>query len=364
MTADIGTTTIAMQLHKENGEVEDSYVAVNPQSVYGADVLSRIHAASSSYASAQKQGPAIIMQEMVVDVLRKGICRFQGHLKDGEGLQMILAGNTTMIYLLMGWNPEELGRAPFHASHLEAVETVIAGVDTVILPGLSAFVGGDIVAGIWATKMLLSKDLVLLIDLGTNGEMVLGNKNRLIACATAAGPAFEGGVNRGIWGADMVSILAAMIREGIIDKEGLLMEEYFEKGVRVGNVCVTQEAVRALQLAKAAIAAGIEILLQEYGCDMDSVSQVVLAGGFGYYLNPSDAAQIGLLPRELSEKTISGGNTVLTGALYIGERHLGCTGGAKLAEWLKETNARTEVINLANHPEFAEKYIKSISFKE
>ena len=189
MTVDIGTTTIAMQLYDMTGKVVDSFPSVNPQVSYGADVLSRIEAAKDP-------GKAADMQKKVRDLMEKGVQRFSKKLQPQETLQMVVAANTTMTYLLMGWNPEELGKAPFTVSHSGAVETEIAGVACHIIPGLSAFVGGDITAGILASGMLEQEASTLLIDLGTNGEMALGNRHRLHACATAAGPAFEGGANR------------------------------------------------------------------------------------------------------------------------------------------------------------------------
>ena len=222
MTVDIGTTTIAMQLYDMTGKVVDSFPSVNPQVSYGADVLSRIEAAKDP-------GKAADMQKKVRDLMEKGVQRFSKKLQPQETLQMVVAANTTMTYLLMGWNPEELGKAPFTVSHSGAVETEIAGVVCHIIPGLSAFVGGDITAGILASGMLEQEASTLLIDLGTNGEMALGNRHRLHACATAAGPAFEGGANRGIWGADMVRLLQKLLEEGLMDGQGLLKEPYFTK---------------------------------------------------------------------------------------------------------------------------------------
>lgn len=279
VTADVGTTTIAMQLYAADGTVEDTVVSLNPQSVYGADVLSRIQAAENADVADD-------MRRMVTDTLEAGIKRFQSRIAEGESLRMVLAANTTMVYLLMGWDTKELGRAPFAATHLDAVQTQIAGVLTHIVHGLSAFVGGDIVAGMLASHMTEREEITLFIDLGTNGEMALGNKERVIACSTAAGPAFEGGVNRGVWGSDMISLIAKLRREQLLDETGLLAEPYFDTGVKIGNVCVTQASVRAIQLAKAAIAAGIQILLREYGITEEEVDCVVLAGGFGYYLSP------------------------------------------------------------------------------
>ena len=112
------------------------------------------------------------------EVLEKGLERFSRELAEGESLSMVLAANTTMTYLFMGWDAEELGQAPFEASRLGAVERQVAGVPCFVFPGLSAFVGGDIAAGIYACRMEEREELTLLVDLGTNGEMVLGNRHR------------------------------------------------------------------------------------------------------------------------------------------------------------------------------------------
>lgn len=355
--ADIGTTTVAMLLYTEDGSVADRFSAVNPQTAYGADVISRIRAAQGKTAAEE-------MRRMVLDVLERGLRRFQRKLKEGEILLLVLAANTTMNYLLMGWNTEELGHAPFRASHLKAAETRIGEVPCFVFPGMSAFVGGDITAGMYACGMARSEALTLLIDLGTNGEMVLGNRRRRIACATAAGPAFEGGVNRGVWGADMVSLLANLREREILDETGLLAEPYFEKGIRIGNVMVTKEAVRSVQLAKAAIAAGIDILLAKYGITAEQVDRVVLAGGFGYYLNPGHAAEIGLLPGRLTVKTVSGGNTVLTGGLLAGRELLGGRTLPEMAEELEQIASETEVLNLAEEQAFEKSYICQINLKK
>ena len=352
--ADIGTTTIAMLLYGEDGAVEDRYLTVNPQTVYGADVLSRIQAAEDPVKAADLKG-------MALNVLRQGLLRFKARLAPGEELCLVYAANTTMTYLLQGIDVWELGHAPFFASHPKPADMEIEGVPCFGFPCFSAFVGGDILAGVLACRMAEQEELTLLVDLGTNGEMVLGNSRRRIACATAAGPAFEGGPNRGVWGADMISILAALKREGCMDATGLLAEEFFEKGVRVGNVRVTQEAVRAVQLAKAAAAAGIEVLLEKYGVCAEQVGRVILAGGFGYYLKPSDAAEIGLLPPALAKKAVAGGNTALGGCLAAG-RAVFAGGRESLEAGLEQTVEGTEIVNLANEPAFSKKYLEFINF--
>lgn len=355
ITVDVGTTTIAMQLHRADGSVEDRFATVNPQVKYGADVLSRI-------AAAEQKAAADDMQQLVLAQLEKGVMQFHRRLKEGEQLVMVLAANTTMVYLLMGWDTRELGQAPFAASHLLGSKTKIAGIPCYIFPGLSAFVGGDIVAGIHACGITERNELQLLIDLGTNGEMVLGDRHRLYACATAAGPAFEGGVNAGMWGSDMVSLIAEMLKNQLMDQEGLIAEPYFETGVRIGDVCVTQEAVRAIQLAKAAIAAGIKLLCQQYGCVLADIERVVLAGGFGYYLNPADAATIGLLPQELVDKTVTGGNTALTGAVYMGEKLLRGEDVMKMADIRQNASLQVHIMNLAEQTGFENIYLDAIKF--
>ena len=359
VAADIGTTTIALQLYDGKGHVTTDYAAVNPQVRFGADVLSRIQAAQKSENSEQ-------MRSEVRGKLVEALECFQTHMQPGETMNMVLAGNTTMIYLLMGFNPAELGNAPFAASHLEGleidIETKSGVVPCAIFPGLSAFVGGDIAAGMYACGMQEREEVTLLVDLGTNGEMVLGNRHRRIACATAAGPAFEGGVNRGVWGADMVHLLARLRRDSIVDETGLLADEYFEEGVLIGDVRVTQEAIRAIQLAKGAVAAGIRILMKEYGLEnIEGIDRVILAGGFGYYLNPEDAAEIGLLPKGLAAKATAGGNTALTGALRLGREILAQTVVIDLEDRLGIRG--TEIINLATHPDFEKLYIQQMNLE-
>ncbi len=353
---DVGTTTIAMLLFHEDGGIADRILSLNPQTEYGADVLSRIRAAEDAEC-------AEAMRRKAAEVLERGVKRFQKQMGEGEELQIVLAANTAMTYLLMGWDTKELGRAPFAAERLSGADTEFMGKPCLILPGISAFVGGDITAGIHACGMAEEEEITLLVDLGTNGELVLGNRSRRIACATAAGPAFEGGVNKGVWGSDMVSILAALRREGILDETGLLGPEYFETGVRAGNVLVTQEAIRSIQLAKAAIAAGIEILLKRYGVDADGVDKVVLAGGFGYYLKPDAAAEIGLLPKKLAGKAFAGGNTALAGALRAG-RELFAEGRDFLKVELQRVTENTEVLNLAMEPDFEERYIGAMEINK
>ena len=343
---DIGTTTIAMALVSKTGSVLDSYAVLNPQGKYGADVISRIAAGADSEKLSS-------MQSLVQDEIGRGIKQF-ARLHDISEAKIFISANTTMTYLLRGLSPAELGTAPFKADHIgEDTLIITAGgkeYEASILPGFSAFVGSDIYAGVLAENLCSSDKYKLLCDLGTNGEIALGNKDRLFVTATAAGPAFEGGPCKGIWGADMITLASRLLKEKVMDSTGLLKDPYFDEGIDIGSVHITQDSVRALQLAKGAIFAGINIICKHASISMDDIDEVILAGGFGYFLKPEDASRIGLLPDALSSKCVSGGNTSLKGALLY-------AGGERI-----RTNP--EVINLAEDPAFNDLYTNALNFPE
>lgn len=346
---DIGTTTIAMEAYDAYGAKQAQYVQHNPQRVFGRDVISRIQAAENPLVAKQMQG-------QVKQVLLQGLEEFQKKVPDIR--KVYVAGNTTMLYLLLGYDTAELGYAPFMASYLESVEIALGDWKAQVLPGLSAFVGSDIVAGVLAGGMAEKKSVSLLIDLGTNGEMVLGNNEKLLACATAAGPAFEGMLEDGrqvLWGADLVKAVAELLDKGILDETGLLAEPYFKEGVTVAGVQITQEHVRNLQTAKAAIAAGIEILVEEYGVTLADIEQVYLAGGFGYFLEEESAIGIGLLPEGMRGKVQSVGNSALAGCYAY---HFDENAEDKITR-IKDI---TRVINLAHAEGFAETFVNHMNF--
>lgn len=371
IAVDIGTTTIVMQLRRiKDGKVLDTFRAINPQRKYGMDVLSRIQAAETAGAD---------MQYMVCDVLKQGIKQFQdaqwGSAKGaGEDIKgMVIAANTTMIHLLMGYPVNTLGKAPFVSEHLEEIQTEIGGVPTVIMPGISAFVGADILAGMYACETYFGEgnpdrvkkgETFLFLDLGTNGEMVLGTGDKMLATATAAGPAFEGRLDANVWGADAIHFLATLYKEGLVDETGLLADEYFEQGVTVGSIVMTQADIRSLQLAKAAVNAGIQVLREAYAQQgISCIDKVYLAGGFGYFLNPKDAVTIGLLPGELETKCIPVGNAALEGAFCYGRERL-CDNRERAKAALKKAvdlKEKTQIYNLAETENFEKYYIESIN---
>lgn len=349
---DIGTTTIAMELYDAVGQKKSQYVSPNPQRIFGADVISRIRASENVMQRRQ-------MQTLVKSVLEEGLKEFQKLSDTIE--KMYIAGNTTMMYLLNGHDVQPLGYAPFRADFLQGEELMISGIKAVTLPGLSAFVGGDIVAGILASGIHRHEEISLLIDLGTNGEMVIGNKEKMIACSTAAGPAFEGMLQdktKPVWGADIVDIVAELLNQGIIDETGLLQETYFETDVIVADVHVSQGQIRQLQTAKAAIAAGIQVLVENYGLKSTSeIDKVYLAGGFGYFLKEQSAITIGLLPEELKGKVVAAGNTSLAGVYYYHYAH-------DVNMETEQIIHDTKVINLAETEDFSEKFVENMYLKK
>lgn len=378
---DIGTTTLAFELIK-NGRGEASYTELNAQRRFGADVLSRIEAAN--------RGRGAELKQIICSQLLNGIKKLSESAEKID--KIIIAANTTMVYLLIGYSCKELGEYPFKAIHTATAETTfkelvknsVTDAETVILGGLSAFVGGDITSGMYMCDFDLSDKLNLFIDLGTNGEMAAGNRDRIIVTSTAAGPAFEGGritcgtgsvdgavcgVNLksgelktindkpplGICGTGVIEIVSELLDAGIIDKTGLLAVEYFEKGYPLtDNIRFTQSDVREIQTAKSAIRSGIDTLLRRLDVTETDIDTLYLAGGFGYGLDIKKACNIGLIPPGLADKVKILGNSALGGAVkYAAEN------GKERIEHMKKISSE---ISLGNDDAFNETYIKNMNF--
>jgi uncharacterized 2Fe-2S/4Fe-4S cluster protein (DUF4445 family) len=343
---DVGTTTIVAQLiDLQTGHVLAVRTALNAQAKHGADIMSRVEFAVTG------QG-----QRTLQNLVRKQIGRLTKELltaaegASGEVKSLVLVGNTVMHHLFCGISVEPLSHYPFEpvSSGLQLFDAAalgwsLPGTPTVrFLPCLGSFVGSDILAGLLATKMHESEGLAALIDLGTNGEIVVGNRERMLCASTAAGPAFEGarismgmraatgaisevrvrdgGIEchvlgnvapRGICGSGLVDAVAAGLELGWISSKGRL-----PNGVPLalaGPVSLNQWDVRELQLAKGAIAAGLRILLEQWGATRNDLAQVFLAGAFGNYINHTSARRIGLLDFA-PDKVRAAGNTALLGA--------------------------------------------------
>ena len=361
ITADVGTTTIAMALVEvATGKVKKTYSCMNPQSVYGSDVIARITAAGELGADK--------LQKIVVDALIEGAAQLKSELQENlnapEALNLpetingqmaakpiYVAANTVMSHFLAGSEAACLGRAPFEPEFLESREVDADGYKFVLVPGISAFVGGDIVAGLLSCGMLsIQKGTrgTLFIDLGTNGEMALCDGEKIYCTAAAAGPAFEGKDSEKR-GSHSVHMLAELLRSGRMDETGLLNEETEE---------LTQKEIRDLQMAKAAVRTGIEVLLQKAGMSVTDVKKVYLAGGFGYYIRVEDAVAIGLLPADFETITVSVGNSSLRGAAVYAE--LAQLGECENFEHGIRQNCIS--VNLAEEEYFLENYIGQMNF--
>lgn len=397
LAVDIGTTTLAAALVDcTDGKILATATAVNSQRSFGADVVSRIGAAC--------HGKGKALQKAV----RRDLTRLMKQLlKDHPGTaarcrQMAIAANTTMLHLLMGWPCDGLGDWPFHpvslggktyrAQEVLGPQSPLADATVTLLPGMSTYVGADITAGIWQCGLASSDDVSLFVDLGTNGEMVLGNKDQRFIASAPAGPALEGGkltwgtgsvpgaicgvriergrakvrtidhtVPVGICGTGILEAMAGLVREGLVDETGKLVEPYFHKGFPLAStldyqrITLSQQDIREIQMAKSTIRAGIESLIERSGISRQRVHQVFLAGGFGYYLDPQKAAVIGLLPADLAERTTAVGNTSLKGAI-------GLLTGAVTLEELQAIAAGAEEIVLGNDEAFQRLYIDYLNF--
>ncbi|MDO4293436.1 MAG: ASKHA domain-containing protein [Eubacteriales bacterium] len=361
VAVDLGTTTIAMQARElESGAVLGEWVCMNPQRREGSDVISRMQAAMA--------GRARELSDCVCRALEQGLESLRGQVAatgryapEPEG--SFLAGNTVMEHLLLGLPVEGLSRYPFRPETLEEGQLCLKNGRVTLLPGFSAFVGADLLAGVLATGLDRSAEPQLLVDLGTNGEMVLGCRDWLLCTATAAGPAFEGGPGNQAPGTDLIAAIAALLREGRMDETGLLAEPWFQTGAdcraKDAVIHIDQADIRAVQMAKAAVYAGIRVLLQKAGLAPEQVERVWLAGGFGYFLDVKSAVEIGLFPEGLTGRIRAVGNTSLQGAWDYGRLSIK-DGPETVRQRAEAMKARCRAINLAEEADFEEIYLEHI----
>lgn len=374
---DIGTTTVVCYLlDGQSGELLAQSSSINPQSQYGADVISRIQHAMDSKAKEMQQCIANALIALTADVAS------QAGITANDISSAAIVGNTAMHHLLVGIDPTPLVTPPYMPNVSEAMECGIAR----ILPNIAGFVGGDTVGCMVATRFDRLEELTLLIDIGTNGEMVLGDKHHRIACSTAAGPAFEGakiscgmrgaagavdhvwlengkirhhviGEGRGIGlcGSGLLDLVAVLLEMGILDESGYLEnKEYHLEGT---DVTLTQKDIREVQLAKAAIRAGIELLAKELGAGITDIRRVCLAGAFGNYLTPASACRIGMIPPALLNRIQPIGNAAGEGAKL-------CALSRREFEYSKKLAAGTNFLELASMPEFQDCYVDALEFSE
>jgi len=414
LAVDVGTTTLAAYLcNLESGDVVATESSINPQVVYGEDVLSRI-----AYAMERDDGAAV-MHESVIRGVNRIIARLlarSGIDKDSI-LDMCVVGNTCMHHLFLGLAPDSLGCAPFVPAVRQSLDIkarelgieIADGAYVHFLPVVSGFVGADTIGMILAEEPQKNGDNILLIDIGTNGELVLSGRGRLLCTSCATGPALEGAniqcgmrasagaiervrIDRntlevsykvvgedswhdaarvgeirpvGICGSGIIDALAEMFLAGVVGKDGRLAEKAGRRLMRTEDggrafviaapedtsfgrpIFISQKDIRAVQLAKGAIHAAARILMKKMG--VERLDRVVLAGAFGSVINPESAAAIGLFPELGFEKICSVGNAAGEGArialLNRGKRNEA-----------DEINRRVEFVELANFPGFEREF--------
>ncbi|SDB59639.1 Uncharacterized 2Fe-2 and 4Fe-4S clusters-containing protein, contains DUF4445 domain [Butyrivibrio sp. INlla16] len=394
---DIGTTTIAAAIisPKDGNDIIKKAVTMNHQRSYGADVISRIKAAN--------EGNADELRRLVTDDLK-------GLLKNVALKEVVIAGNTTMLHLLVGDSCEGLGISPYKPVRLSYPEMSFSEVLGVtfeekdiydetecrLMPGISAFVGADIVSGMYALDFYKIPEgkTYMLIDLGTNGEMAVADSEKITVCSTAAGPVFEGGgiscgmagvsgaiehikIDKekktadyrtientepiGICGSGVLELVSELRRCDIVDETGLLVDEYFEEGFILykdekKTISFSQNDIRALQLAKAAIRSGIDTLLSEHGITSADVDKVYIAGGFSEHLDIDMIKTLKMLPEEFLNKNITEcvGNTSLKGCIMA-------IGDCDYQKKITDIAARSSEISLAGTDTFGESFISAMN---
>ncbi len=415
---DIGTTTLACYLIDLN---TGSQLAVqslqNPQTGYGADVISRIN-----YCIENKDGLKTLCEAIrnALNSIIHSICK-QANIDSNYIYECILVGNTAMNHLFLGLNVKSLSVLPFNPVikklvTLNAKELDINQINpngkVTFLPNIGGFVGSDTIGGMIAADLVKSNDNIVIIDLGTNGEIIVSTSKTKLACSTAAGPAFEGArikfgmqafngainsvgfddhdiyyttINnhkpRGICGSGLIDIISIFIKTGIIDSTGKIIEpkdvpneNLRDRIIKDGRkkevilayknetennipISITQKDIREIQLAKSAVKSGINILLKTAGITYRDVDKILLTGAFGNFISKTNAHKIGLFPKIPLEKVFSFGNAAGEGAkMILCDKDL-------IDSALKQYLYETKHIEISTHPDFQDEFIDGMSFK-
>jgi uncharacterized 2Fe-2S/4Fe-4S cluster protein (DUF4445 family) len=389
LAVDVGTTTLVMELVEvESGRTLDMEAALNGQSRRGADVISRLSFAMEEKANAAE------LREIVLNDLNQMARRLlqRNRVSPGGVYEAVLAGNTAMVHLLLGVPVNSLAAAPYEAvfSALPRLDAREVGLDihprgkVYFAPHIKSFVGGDISAGLLAVGLDARPGHSVFIDLGTNGEIVLKAGSELVATSTAAGPAFEGmniscgmpalpgaifraegsgslrtstiggGPARGVCGTGLIDLVALFLERGEIAPGGAIRNPEKKLAVEPG-IALTQDDVRQVQLACAAIKSGIRLMLKANGLSVENLDGIVVAGAFGSYLNIRSSVRLGLLPRIDEERVLFIGNSSLAGARLL----------LIAREARREVEAlvrRIRYFSLASDRDFQEQFIKALEF--
>lgn len=407
LAVDIGTTKLAVFIVDLNdGTIVYADGIMNPQIKFGEDVISRINYASQGKGHREEIRGTIV--EGINNLLNTGIA--ESEMSRDEIYEAVLVGNTAMHHLFAGIDVKSLGLAPYAAgigrsSDSKARDSGIAinpAGNVHLLPNVAGFVGADAIADILASRLHEKERLTLLMDVGTNTEVMLGDRKGIWACSTASGPAFEGahikcGMRaasgaiekvwidsdfkaacktiddkkpRGICGSGIIDTVAEMLRVGLIDTSGRIQQA--RSGVREGesgrefvlvpkeetetgkeDIVITQDDIREIQKAKAAIYAGFMTLVRKGGLDRGTLAEIIIAGAFGNYIDPKNARIIGMIPELPLEKISFTGNTAGSGARL-------CLKSIDTRREAQIVASKVKYIELAAQPIFEEEYINAM----
>lgn len=384
---DIGTTTVAgYLLDGRTGQERARESRQNPQATYGADVISRI-----GHAMNGKLNELTSLIRQCIHELTAAMCR-QAGIEPTEVGVVSIVGNPAMQQIFLGIPPDNLVAIPYFPvlTQAQSVDArtylpLCRNAKLLIVPNISGYVGADTVACVLATKMDTAIPPTLLVDIGTNGEMVLGNRHRMVACSTAAGPALEGanirfgmsaakgaidhvwaehgemkysviggGKATGICGSGLIDAVATALDLGLLNSRGRIQNE--ERLIHLTpDIFLTQEDIRQVQLAKGAIAAGIELMAAQLGISLGEIGQVFIAGAFGSFLKAESACRIGLLPPVLLDKITAIGNGAGSGAKLLACNAAELDHAQRLVQQIKS-------LELAALPEFQRCFARNMRF--
>ena len=409
---DIGTTTVvATLIDLDSGNALAIESTINRQAPYGADVIARMGHAMTGEGAVEELRAAVLD---TVDALVGGVCATAGVARE-DVYELVVVGNATMLHLLLGVDPRSIALSPFVATFLEPQDLAASDVGVrihpdgrvALFPSIGAYVGADIVGDIVATGIVREPQRRLLVDVGTNGEIVVGSEERAVATAAPAGPAFEGGQilhgmrategaiegvvldrdaggirlqviggdvePRGICGSGLIDIVAQLRLAGLLKENGILLshDEALEQGhplaahlvdregirafALTDDVLLTQLDVRELQSAKGAIATGIEVAMDELAVGPGDLDEVLLAGSFGTYIDPLSARVVGLVPPVGVDRIKAVGNTASEGAkmalMSFREREVAF-----------ELPGFVEYVELSGAADFNDRFIRNLAF--
>ena len=386
---DIGTTSVVcFLLDPENGTELAKSSLLNPQTTFGADVISRIQ--SALHGSLEQETEAI---RQGMSSLIQTVCRDAQITPEEIGVVSVV-GNPAMQQIFLGISPFNLTEIPFSPVLTEAKAvscqkylTICPNAVLLIVPDISGYIGADTMSCLLATELYQKDETTLLVDIGTNGELVLGNKDQMVACSTAAGPALEGanlqcgmrGTNGaidhvwlenghiaysvigneealGLCGSGIIDAVAAGLEMGLLNRRGRILNESHTFFI-TPHIYLTQDDIRQIQLAKGAIHAGISLMTKQLGLDITDIRKVLLAGAFGSHLRPESACRIGLLPEELLSRITSVGNAAGSGA-----KMLACN--KRLLPLTQQLAKNITFTELASLEEFPKTFAKSMNFRE